>query len=213
MKGSKKSLWNVTYLMFLLVAIIILFYWYSAQNDKRIEAQNRTYATDAARQTGNRIGDEFKNALNRINTYAYFLGEGLSEPVVTSQMLQDMVKNSLFDAFRFASADGAYLVSDGSMMDVSDREYFIRGMNGESGIFATTSSRVTGDPVVSFYAPVTYRGEIIGVLLGVYSANEYLQHLLTTSYFGDAADVFLCLEDGTAIASSQGKEYRGNLLG
>ena len=212
MKGSKKSLWNVTYLMFLLVAIIILFYWYSAQNDKRIEAQNRTYATDAARQTGNRIGDEFKNALNRINTYAYFLGEGLSEPVVTSQMLQDMVKNSLFDAFRFASADGAYLVSDGSMMDVSDREYFIRGMNGESGIFATTSSRVTGDPVVSFYAPVTYRGEIIGVLLGVYSANEYLQHLLTTSYFGDAADVFLCLEDGTAIASSQGKEYRGNLL-
>lgn len=212
MKHSKKSLWNVTYLLFLLAAIIILFYWYSAQNDKRIEAQNRTYAMDTAMQTGNRINDEFKNALNRISTYAYFLGEGLSEPVVEPQMLQDMAQNSLFDAFRFASADGAYLVSDGSTIDVSDREYFKSGMKGESGIFATTGSRVTGEAVVSFYAPVSYHGEIIGVLLGVYSANEYLQHLLTTRYFGKEADVFLCLEDGTAIASSKGEGYRGNLL-
>lgn len=72
MKRSKRSLWNFTYLLFLLAAVIILFYWYAAQNDKRIERQNRTYATDTTKQTSNRIGDEFANALNRISTYAYF---------------------------------------------------------------------------------------------------------------------------------------------
>lgn len=211
MKRTKRSLWNVKYLLFLLAAVIILFYWYAAQNDKRIERQNRTYATDTAKQTGNRIGDEFKNASNRISTYAYFLGEGLTQPEVKAQMLTDMAQNSLFDAFRFALADGAYLVSDGSTTNVADREYFINGMQGEIGIFATISSRVTNEAVVSFYAPVYYQGEILGVLLGVYSANEYLQHLLTTSYFGEDAEVFLCMEDGTVLASSTGSRYNGNL--
>ena len=212
MKRSKRSLWNFTYLLFLLAAVIILFYWYAAKNDKRIERQNRTYATDTAKQTSNRIGDEFANALNRISTYAYFCGEGLTQPEVTSQMLTDMAENSLFDAFRFAAADGTYLVADGTTTDVSDREYFINGMKGETGIFATISSRVTKEAVVSFYAPVYYQGENIGVLLGVYSANKYLQHLLTTSYFGESADVYLCIEDGTVIASSRGEGYNGNLL-
>ena len=212
MKRSKRSLWNFTYLLFLLAAVIILFYWYAAQNDKRIERQNRTYATDTTKQTSNRIGDEFANALNRISTYAYFCGEGLTQPEVTSQMLTDMAENSLFDAFRFAAADGTYLVADGTTTDVSDREYFINGMKGETGIFATISSRVTKEAVVSFYAPVYYQGENIGVLLGVYSANKYLQHLLTTSYFGESADVYLCIEDGTVIASSRGEGYNGNLL-
>ncbi len=212
MKRSKKSFWNFTYLLFLLAAVIILFYWYAAQNDNRIERQNRTYATDTAKQTSNRIGDEFKNASNRISTYAYFLGEGLSSPEVKHQMLTDMSQNSLFDAFRFAAVDGAYLVSEDNITDVSDREYFQKGMQGETGIFATISSRVTNEAVVSFYSPVYYQGEILGVLLGVYSANEYLQHLLTTSYFGESAEVFLCLDDGTVIASSQGEGYNGNLL-
>lgn len=212
MKRSKKSLWNITYLLFLLAAVIVLFYWYAAENDKRIESQNRTYATDSAKQIGNRVGDEFSNALNRISTYSNFLGESLSEPVVSPQMLRDMAENALFDAFRFAGTDGFCVMVDGSTVDVSDREYYIQGMKGESGIFSTVESRVISEAMVSFYTPVYYQGKIIGVLLGVYSANDYLQHLLETSYFGESADVFLCTEDGTVIASSRGEGYNVNII-
>ena len=85
-------------------------------------------------------------------------------------------------------------------------------MKGERGIFVTRNSIITGQPSVSFYAPVYYRGEIIGVLLGMYSANEYLQHILSTTYFGEHADVYLCMQDGTVIASSDGESYEGDLL-
>lgn len=212
MKRSKKSLWNITYLLFLLAAVIMLFYWYAAQNDKRIESQNRIYATDSAKQTGNRVGDEFKNALNRIKTYSFFLGESLAEPVVEMQTLTDISQTSLFDAFRFVDRNGTCIMTDGSTINVADREYYIKGMQGESGIFATIDSKVTNVAMVSFYTPVYYQGEIIGVLLGVYSANDYLQHLLETSYFGESAQVFLCMQDGSVIASSQGNGNNANML-
>ena len=66
--------------------------------------------------------------------------------------------------------------------------------------------------MVSFYAPVRYQGEIIGVLRGSYLAEEYLKDMLTTSYFGEAADVYLCMENGRAIASSEGDIYEEDLI-
>ncbi len=212
MNQRQKSLWSMTYILILLAAIIILFYWYASENNKRIELQNRTYAADSALQTANRIDDEFRNAMNRINTYAYFVGESLSEPVVTSQRLNDMEEKSLFDAFWFVDAETGSLMADGQTADVSDREYFQSGLRGESGIFATLNSRVTNEAVVSFYAPVYYQGDVLGVLLGVYSADKYLQHILSASYFGEEAGMYLCLSDGTVIASSTGESDGKNLL-
>lgn len=65
---------------------------------------------------------------------------------------------------------------------------------------------------MSFYAPVRYDGKIIGVLRGSYLAEKYLKNMLATTYFGEAADVYLCTQDGREIASSNGKGYEGNLI-
>lgn len=66
--------------------------------------------------------------------------------------------------------------------------------------------------MVSFYAPVRYDGEIIGVLRGSYLAEKYLKNMLATTYFGEAADVYLCTQDGREIAGYGGKGYEGNLI-
>lgn len=36
--------------------------------------------------------------------------------------------------------------------------------------------------------------------------------MLTTTYFGEAADVYLCMPDGRAIASSGENLYKNNLI-
>jgi len=81
MRERKKTTQGIAVLM-LLITIILLFYWYSTENSKRIERQNLNYASDTANQTVVHIDIELRNALNRVNTYAYFLGESLSEPSV-----------------------------------------------------------------------------------------------------------------------------------
>ncbi len=72
---KKKSLQEISLILFLLAAIVIIFFWYSTQNSRRIEIRNKNYAADSARQTMIRVNEEMNNALELITTYAYFVGE------------------------------------------------------------------------------------------------------------------------------------------
>ena len=59
---EKKSLQEIIYVVFLLIAIVILFHWYTAQNKIRIEDQNKNYAADSAWQTAVKINEESDGA-------------------------------------------------------------------------------------------------------------------------------------------------------
>lgn len=206
MRTTKTTWQNALYTGVLLAAVCLLFQWYSTANSRRIENQNMSYAMDSAGQTAQRIESEFNNALLRLRNYAYLLGANQSPPEITTALLRGMEENASFDAVRFTNAEGLNLASNGQTNDSSDREYYINGMQGESGV-QVVRSRLTGQIMTVFYAPVKYDGEIIGMLLGLYFAEDYLRNMLSTSYFGEPADVFLCALDGQIIASSDEGEY------
>ncbi len=211
----KRTLQELTYVMILLVAVIISFQWYTNKNRQRIENRNMNYAADAAQLKAVQIDEELGNAAGRISTYSYFVGESLTEPLVTVQMLQKMEENAVFDAVLFTDINGVDYKSDGRTADVTNRSFFKNGMNGESGIAIIFDSYFFNETMTNFYAPVEYKGEVIGVLRGVYLAEEYLKNMLATTYFGETADVFLCTPEGRVIASSDGKLWsleQGHLL-
>ena len=206
MHTTKKTWQYVLYICILLAAISLLFQWYSTTNSRRIEKQNLNYAMDSAEQMSRRIESEFNNALLRVRNYAYLLGTGQNGPEITSDLLKGMEENASFNAVRFTNADGLNLASNGQTSDSRDRNYFINGMQGKSGM-DVVRSRLTDQMMTVFYAPVEYDGEIIGMLLGLYFADDYLRDLLTTDYFGEPVDVFLCTPDGKIIASSDSESY------
>lgn len=117
-----------------MAAIVIIFFWYSTQNSRRIEIRNKNYAADSARQTMIRVNEEMNNALELITTYAYFVGEGLSQPVIDEQTLKDIEHNALFDAVLFTDASGINHTSDGRTSDASDRDYYQYGMRGRVAV-------------------------------------------------------------------------------
>ena len=197
---KKKSLQDIVYVFFLLAAIIVLFHWYTTRNQERIEERNKNYAADSAQIKADQIDKELSNALNRIRTYSYFVGEGLNEPVITAQMLKRMEENSTFDAMIFTDVVGTDYASDGRTADVTERIFYSDGINGGSGIEIVFDSHFFDEIMACFYTPVRYEGEIIGVLRGAFLAEEYLQSMLSTTYFGEAAEVFLCTPDGRVIA-------------
>ncbi len=209
---KKKSLQEFIYAVFLLGAIIILFFWFTAQNSKRTEKQNRDYAADSARMKAEQIDDELNNAMSRIDTYAYFVGESLTEPKITAQMLEKMEENSQFDAIMFTDLDGVDYASDGRTADVMNRFFYTDGISGNSNIEVIFDPHFFNETMVCFYAPVYYKGQVIGVLRGAFLAEEYLKSMLNTTYFGEKAQVFLCSSDGRVIASSNDRDYEGHLL-
>ncbi len=209
---NKKLLYQITYILFLLLAIIIIFYWYTTQNNLRIEERNKSYAADSARQTAMRIDDELDNALNLIQTYTYFIGQNSNGPNITAQTLKEMESHSMFDALTFTDAQGIDYASDGQTFDAAQRTFYQEGIHGSSDIDIIFDPHFFNETTACFYAPVHYQGRIIGVLRGAYLAEEYLQNMLATSYFGEKADVFLCTTDGRVIAGTNHNSSEGNLL-
>ncbi len=189
-----------------------MFYIYTTQNKARIQEQNRVYAEDSARQTVERIESEFSNALQRIQNSAYLVSASGDSSEINSRMLKDLEDNTTFDAVRFTNAKGLNLASNGDTNDSSDRDYFACGMRGESGLETVEASRITGRPMMVFYAPIHGGEDIAGMFLGLYFAEDYLQDMLSASYFNEPADVFLCTKDGKVIAHSGNGAYGEDLF-
>ncbi|MDE7232287.1 MAG: cache domain-containing protein, partial [Lachnospiraceae bacterium] len=209
---KKKPIQEIIFAVFLFVAIILLFFWFREQNSSRTVKQNREYAADSAQMKAEQIDDEMNNALGRIKTYAYFVGEGLTEPEITIQMLKTMEDNSLFDAIIFTDLNGVDHASDGRTADVTERQFYRDGIDGNSGSEIVFEPYFFNETMACFYAPVYFDGQVIGVLRGAFLAEEYLRSMLGTTYFGEAAKVYLCEPNGQVIASSDGMSYEGRLL-
>jgi len=194
---QQKITWQPTvYALLFLIAVPVLFFIYMTQNQARIQEQNRVYAEDSARQTAERIESEFNNALQRIQNSAYLVSTDGNDQEINVRVLKEMEENATFDAIRFTGTDGVNLASSGETSNSSDREYFARGMEGKSGLETVEQSRITGKPMMVFYAPIYQGGNVSGMFLGLYFAEDYLQDMLAASYFGEAAEVFLCTREG-----------------
>ena len=211
MHTSKKTWRNVILILILLGAILALFRWYSVANSRRIEKQNLNYAIDSTRKSAQSLGSELLNAQRRIYNYAYLLSLNMMTYEINEETLTGLEENAYFDAVCYVNSDGINITADGTRTDVSDRDYFLSGMRGESGCSMVLESRLTGTTTLVFYAPVKDGEKVGGVLLGLYRAGNYLQQMLETTYFGEAAEVFLCTADGSVIASSSGVDHVSNL--
>ena len=166
MKEQKKTWRPVFYASVFLAAVLVLFYIYTTQNKTRIKEQNKVYAEDCAKQTLFRIESEFSGAQRQIQNSAFMIGTSGKSARIDARMLKEIEENTIFDAVRFTDANGINLASDGKTSDSSDREYFARGMRGESGVETVESSRLTGKPMMVFYAPVYNGDQVTGMFRG-----------------------------------------------
>ncbi len=206
--NRRKVFHNIAFYLPLLVLVFLVFQVYTVQNHKRIAEQNKNYAEDAMHQTAQQISDWFENGLSIVNTYAYFFNTYLNENGVTTETLQRIESVSGFDTVRFTDADGITYLSDGKTVDSSDREYYRRGMKGESGIAAVFDEREAAEEKrIMFFAPVESNGKVIGIIRGSYVAEQNLKEILRTTYFGEPSNIWLCMPNGRVIASSDNVNY------
>lgn len=210
-QSNRKVVQKILFGIVLILFIVIVFIIFTKENNQRIVRQNASYVQDATVQVAERIDEVLFGAQNSINTMAYLYGESLESPEVDVQQLKAMVDYSSFDYIEFVNKDGLNITAEGKTSDASDREYYIEGMKGNSGAVVTFHSRITDEMLVTFYAPLRYKGEIIGVLNGIYR-EEGMNEILSTEFFGTQAKSYLCMRDGTVISSRGDENAPENIL-
>ena len=202
----QRKIEKITVGIVVFVIVILLFFLFSTQNRKRIFRQNENYVQDSTEQTAAQLDEMLSRALDDIEMMSCLFGKTLESTQVTVQDLQELTALSDFDYVRYTDADGVNMAADGRTSISTDREYFLEGMEGKTGMSVTPSSRITNETLVNFYTPLRWNGEVIGVLRGVYLANDRMREILKSSFFGVDSASFLCDARGTLIASNQEAE-------
>lgn len=198
--GGWQSKWAKVFApVFLLIIILLTYTIFIIENRRYILTLNEKYIEETTSLTAQRL-DELLNARQKnLDILAVTLQGWLDEPDVDSEMLKFLQDNSIFDYVEFIDSSGLNYNAHGVNSDSSDRENYLKGINGESGIFVIFNSRITSETLICFYTPLYYEGEIFGVLNGMYR-EETLLSTIDAELFGESAESYLCMKDGTVIA-------------
>lgn len=214
MKSNKNVILKTALAIILIVFIVFAFLSFLYKNNNRIISQNAEYIGDAAEQKSQRMEYILRDALKNLKLLSYLYGQTLSEGNINFEELRDMADISPFDYIEFIDTNGTNISKEGITTDLPDREYYIRAMQGESGMTAVLDSRLTNlstGNLVIFYTPLKVNDNIIGVIVGIYQEKQ-LEELLYSSYFGEQSRTFLCTKAGEVISASVPDEVPGNIL-
>lgn len=210
-KAKDAVLPEIIFIFVLLAFIVFSFFSFMKENYKRIRVQNNNFIKVATEQNAERIDELLELSQSNLSMMALLYGSLMTEPVVDESLLQDMTDRSSFDYVEFISQDGMDLTADGRTADLSDREYFLEGMRGNSGKCVIYNSRITNETLLIFYTPFYYDHKIIGVLSGILRGDT-VNEVLSTDYFGVQADTYLLERDGSVIFSVGDSSDPANLL-
>lgn len=195
-------------IVLLIVASLLLF---MNANSNRIISQNESYIADATVLSVDHVNSRFESKIGNIQMIAALYGEFMSEPVVDTNLMIELCPPDYFDYIRFIPADGMYTTTRGEVVDLSSRESYIKGMQGLSGVCTAEDNWLTYDTMLSYYTPMYYDGEVIGVLCGLYDTRG-IEAILSNDFFGVKAHVYLCREDGTVLLATGDEDPPENIL-
>jgi len=195
-KHMLQGLIIITVLMLVSLAILVCS---SVKNRNHDMNQVEDYITGLGTNTADSIEGIFDDYLASIKVSATLYGTSLLSPKVDTELLQLLENSTNFDWIRFIGMDGTDYTSDGEQTNCADREYYIKGIAGESGITEVAKSRITGDKLIGFYSPVYFGEEICGVMLG-FVKEESLSAILAYKIMGYVADTYFINDDGTILA-------------
>jgi methyl-accepting chemotaxis protein len=96
------------------------------------------------------------------------------------------------------SGDASYVLS-GDKSNLGDREYVVNGLKGVGGVSNVLISKVTGQAVLMYAAPITKDGRVVGVLVGRTDGNS-LNNFTNNIKYGDKDYAFVLGKDSTFYA-------------
>lgn len=185
-----------------LALVIIAFFLFITMNNERISEQNAKYLQGSTEQSARRINEWMTDSQTEVkllaSMYESTLGSVEDIDVDSIKQLADYTK---FDYTTISLASGRTFDNTGKEGDASDREYYLQGMEGASGVCATDHSLFYNDLSVIFYTPLYFQGEVVGVISGAYREGS-MEEFLRTYIFDEQTNTYLVERDGAVVAHS-----------
>ncbi|NDV24378.1 diguanylate cyclase [Desulfovibrio sp. JC022] len=91
----------------------------------------------------------------------------------------------------------------GPLIDVSDREYYIKGRAGKAHVTKVLTGRGSGNPIIIFSHPVTMEDGSFGGVVILGSRLTAIDKLMKNLRFGDTGETYILNRDGYMLTESR----------
>ncbi len=136
-----------------------------------------------------------ENAINILASIESVLWDGED---ISQKRINELKRSSSFSVVAFCDNEGNVCTSENEMFHIENEEYFVKGMEGETGHLLILDSKYTRKNYLLSYAPVLYNGKVKGVIVGGYD-GESLRDFLSGNYYGKSVREILSTSDGRVI--------------
>lgn len=116
-------------------------------------------------------------------------------------MLAATAMENDFKRMGIISADGKTYTTDHVQMDLSDRPYYKKAMEGEKCVSDPLRDREGNEKIHVYAVPVYHEDQVTGVLFGTYNLNEMRKQLEVSSFEGRGY-TYIVNTDGNCIVDS-----------
>lgn len=149
---DNKTRYGRIVVIFIALAIVIAaFVLFITMNNERISEQNTKYLQGSTEQSARRISEWMTDSQTEIKLLSSMYESTLSSvDEISADGIEQLANYTKFDYTTISLADGRTIDDRGQVADASDREYFVRGFEGESGVCAVDNSLFYDDLSVVF---------------------------------------------------------------
>ena len=186
------------------VAVVVVVCVYAHYMREYFFMQAEQYVEQNTRMVASALELKIRYAQSGIQQMSSVISKRMDSPVLLypNSTIHPLLKKSPFSRVDYIRSDGINMVNGEDPFDASDREYFMHGIRGESGVWINYMERNSEEALVNVYAPLVYHDSIVGVLSGVLGGRTDLRPILEYKIFGDNMVGLLCDRHLNIIASS-----------
>jgi methyl-accepting chemotaxis protein len=113
--------------------------------------------------------------------------------------LKNLVKETDFLDLAIVLPNGSAQYSEGNISELGDREYVKKALGGQANVSDVIVSKITGDLVLMYAAPIHVEGKVVGALIGR-REGDVLSGIAEGTSFGDTGYGYMINKNGTVVA-------------
>ena len=186
--------------LFLVICIAISFMSYF-MSKKMIEKKASNLMLEVSKQAVQNIEARLKGTTDSMESLANI--PTIKDPKLgwdkKKVILDEEIKLHGHIKMGIVNKDGISVQTDGTKVDIKDRDYFKKAMAGKSAISEPTVSRVNGKVVIVYISPIKNGNEIVGALTAVRDGND-ISNISNSIKVGESGGAYLIDSKGTVIA-------------
>lgn len=183
----------------LLIAFIIVFFIIRVSFQNLTEKQELSHLNDMIDLQNQSLGKTANEWMNYTKSLASMIGSnGIFDQTEISNYTKSLNETLDGESLLIVDANGDGYDVDGSFYNIYDRDYFQNAMNGKTCISSMLTSKKTMDSIICVASPISYNGEILGVIVYIISSDT-LSSIFENDVLNSLGSTAVMQEDGAVI--------------